>query len=96
MEVQIQGIRFTMSDQLRAFVEKKIERLARRYDSINTFDVTMTLVRPETANNKEVRLHVGVAGGDLISTKTADTFEEAFDVAIEGVERQLERRKEQR
>lgn len=93
MEVRIQDIRFSMSDKLRAFVEKKIERLARRYDTINLFDVTMTLVRPETANNKEVRIHASVPGSDLISTKTADTFEEAFDVAIEGIERQLERRK---
>lgn len=94
MEVNIQDIRFSMSEQLKAFIEKKIERLARRYENINTFDVTLTLVRPETANNKEVRINVAIPRFSMCTTKVANTFEEAFDTAMEGIEHQLERRKD--
>ena len=33
---------------------------------------------------------------DIVASKTADTFEEAVDVALEAIDRQLEKRKQKR
>ncbi|MDE6218323.1 MAG: HPF/RaiA family ribosome-associated protein, partial [Muribaculaceae bacterium] len=52
MEVTIKAIHFEMSDKLEAFVNKKVERLVRRFDSINTVEVNLRLINPETALNK--------------------------------------------
>lgn len=92
MEIQIKAIHFDITDKLEGFVQKKIEKLARRFDSITDVEVTLTLVKPETAMNKEAGVKISVPNNaDQFASKTADSFEEAFDLALEAVERQLEK-----
>ena len=95
MEVRIQGIHFDVSEKLAAFINKKAERLVRRYPTIDYFDANLRVVKPERAMNKEVVVKVIVPHeSEIVATKTADTFEEGIDLAIEAVERQLEKVKE--
>ncbi len=97
MEVRIQAIHFEIADRLVAFINKKADRLARHNDSISTVDVTLHVVKPETAMNKEAIIKVTVPQHeDIVASKTADTFEEAVDVALEAIDRQLEKRKQKR
>lgn len=97
MEVQIKAIHFDISDKLTAFVNKKIEKLARRFEMISDAEVNLRLIKPETANNKEAGVKLSVPGcADLFASKTADTFEEALDLSLRALEPQLERIKEQR
>jgi putative sigma-54 modulation protein len=94
MDVRIQAIHFEVADRLVNFINKKAERLARHNETISTVDVTLKVIKPESAMNKEVVLKVSVPQHeDIIATKTADSFEEAFDIAVEAVDRQLEKRK---
>jgi putative sigma-54 modulation protein len=94
MDVRIQAIHFEVADRLVNFINKKAERLARHNETIAVVDVTLKVVKPESAMNKEVVLKVTVPQHeDIIATKTADSFEEAFDIAVEAVDRQLEKRK---
>lgn len=95
MEVQIKSIHFDISEKLVAFVNKKIEKLTRRYDAITDAEVNLRLIKPETANNKEAGIKLSVPGSpDLFASKTADTFEEAVDLSIAALEPQLEKFKE--
>lgn len=97
MEVRIQAIHFEIADRLVAFINKKADRLARHNDSISTVDVTLRVVKPETAMNKEAIIKATVPQhDDIVASKTADTFEEAVDVALEAIDRQLEKRKQKR
>lgn len=97
MEVRIQAIHFEIADRLVAFINKKADRLVRHNDSISTVDVTLRVVKPETAMNKEAIIKVTVPQHeDIVASKTADTFEEAVDVALEAIDRQLEKRKQKR
>lgn len=97
MEVRIQAIHFEIADRLVAFINKKADRLARHNDSISTVDVTLRVVKPETAMNKEAIIKVTVPQHeDIVASKTADTFEEAVDVTLEAIDRQLEKRKQKR
>ncbi len=94
MDIRIQAIHFDISEKLTAFINKKVDKLLRRYPELNTVEATLRVVKPETAMNKEVViLVVEPQLGDMAATKTADTFEEAVDLALEAVERQLEKRK---
>lgn len=95
MEVRIQAIHFDIADRLTAFINKKAERLARRYEAISTVDVTLKVVKPESAMNKEVIIKViEPQQPEIVANKTADTFEEAVDNAMEALDRQLEKRKD--
>ena len=95
MEVRIQAIHFEISERLTDFINKKADRLARRYPDLTYFDATLKVVKPETAKNKEVLVLVNVPGReDVVASKIADSFEEALDLSIEAVERQLEKMKD--
>lgn len=97
MEVRIQAIHFEINDRLESFINKKADRLARRYEAIDYIDVNLKVVKPETAMNKEAVIKVIVPQrGEIVTSKTANTFEEAVDLCLEAVERQLEKIKERK
>ncbi len=96
MDVRIQAIHFEASERLVEFINKKAERLVRRFSAVNTVDVTLKVVKPETAMNKEVLVRLGSSAGELVATKTADSFEEALDLSLEALERQLEKQKDKK
>ena len=86
MDVRIQAIHFDISEKLTAFINKKTERL--------TVEVNLRVVKPETAMNKEAVIQVTAPQHeDIVATKVADSFEEAIDLALEAIERQLEKKK---
>lgn len=97
MEVKIQAIHFDIADKLVSFINKQAERLARHNVNISTVDVTLKVVKPETAMNKEALVKVAVPQqDDFVATKIADTFEEAIDLCLEAIERQLEKKKDRK
>ena len=97
MDVRIQAIHFEIADRLVEFINKKADRLAHRFPAIAAVDVNLKVIKPETAMNKEVVLRVSVPQLDeVVATKTADSFEEAFDLAAEAVERQLGKNKDKK
>ena len=95
MEVKIKAIHFDATEKLEEFINKKAQKLARRNESIATFDVTLKVVKPETAMNKEAAIKLLVPNADdLFASKVADTFEEAVDLTIDALEHQLEKVKQ--
>lgn len=94
MDVRIQAIHFDANERLENFINKKVERLARRNAAITAVDVTLRVTKPETAMNKEALVKVFTPGEpELVANKTADTFEEAIDTCLEALDTQLERAK---
>ena len=94
MQTNIQAIHFDISDALVAFINKKADRLGRRYPDLPDLDATLKVVKPETAMNKEAVIKVVMPGSpEFVATKIADTFEEAVDLCLEAIDRQLEKHK---
>lgn len=94
MEATIKAIHFDASEKLVSFINKKIDRMARRFEAISEAEVVMKVVKPETANNKEVQVKFRIpTGADLFASKTTDTFEQAIDECLDALERQLEKNK---
>ncbi|MCH4154823.1 MAG: ribosome-associated translation inhibitor RaiA [Muribaculaceae bacterium] len=94
MEVKIKAIHFDVSEKLEEFISKKVEKLCRHHEEISVADVTLKVVKPETAMNKEAGIKLILpTHEDLFASKTADTFEEAIDLAIDALKRQLEKTK---
>ncbi|MFH8142982.1 MAG: ribosome-associated translation inhibitor RaiA [Muribaculaceae bacterium] len=96
MDVNIQAINFDASEKLVAFVNKKAERLQRHFPDITTVEVKLTVVKPETAMNKEAVITVLVPKSEFVASKTADTFEEAIDLCLEAVGKMAEKAKEKK
>ncbi len=91
MDINIKAIHFDIAEKLTAFINKKLERLARHNPAITTADVSLKVVKPETAMNKQAIVKVLLPQEEVVADKTADTFEEAVDLCLEAVERQLEK-----
>ena len=94
MEFRIQSINFDATEQLKAFIEKKVSKLEKSYEDIQTVEVSLKVVKPATALNKETSLTVMVPGSRLFVEKVCDTFEEGIDLCVDSMKVQLVKFKE--
>jgi ribosomal subunit interface protein len=95
MEVKINSVHFTPDQKLVDFVNKKVSKLDTYFESIINAEVTLKVDKPETTNNKISELKISIpSNGYLFAKKQADTFEEATDLAIDAVRKQLSKFKE--
>ncbi len=94
MEVTVKAIHFDANVKLEEFIQKRIVKLEQYSDKITSADVTLELIKPETTENKKVMLKVMVPGNELVVTKTADSFEEAFDNSMDAMIRSVLKAKE--
>ena len=64
MDIRIQAIHFDATAQLEAFIQKKVGKLEQYFDGIILAEVTLKVVKPETANNKEAAIRLNIKNGD--------------------------------
>ena len=93
MDIKIQAIHFEASEKLQDFILKKVNKLEKFSEEIRKVEVSLKVVKPETALNKQVDVRAFVPGGSLFASETCDTFEEAVQKTCEILSRQIEKRK---
>ena len=92
MDIKINAIHFEATEKLNDFINKKVEKLSKYNVEINTAEVILKVVKPETAMNKEASVRINVPRAeDLYASKVCDTFEEAIDNCVDALKRQLEK-----
>ncbi|MCQ2332420.1 MAG: HPF/RaiA family ribosome-associated protein [Paludibacteraceae bacterium] len=89
MKVNIQAVNFEIAKKLNDYIEKKCSRFERHLKDNDELMIKLTLVKRETAMNKEAQVRIG----NLFAEKVCDTFEEAIANCIDALYGQLERRK---
>ena len=95
MEVKINTVHFNADQNLVEFTNKKVGKLETFFDGIVSAEVTLKLQKPEANNNKVAELKISVpVKGNLFAKKQADTFEEAIDLVIDAVRKQMGKFKE--
>lgn len=82
MEVRIQAIHFDATEKLQDFIQKKTAKLEKYCDDINKVEVSLKVVKPETAMNKEASIKVLVPNGEFFAEKVSDTFEEVIGLPM--------------
>ena len=94
MEIKIQAIHFEATEKLQDFIQKKVSKLGKFSDEIRKVEVSLKVVKPETAMNKETAVVLMVPGSELRADKVCDTFEEGIDECCDILARQLSKYKE--
>lgn len=95
MEIKINSVHFNPDKKLVDFVTKKVGKLDTYFEGIINAEITLKVEKPETANNKISELKLSIpANGYLFAKKQADSFEEATDLSIDAVKKQLEKFKD--
>ena len=94
MKLRIQSINFDATDSLETYINKKTLRLEKFFDEILNVDVYLKVVKPESATNKEAEMKISIPNVDFFASKTCDSFEEAIDLTIDALEKQIRKHKE--
>ena len=94
MKLRIQSINFDATTTLEAYITKKTSKLEKFFDEIMNVEVYLKVVKPESATNKEAEIKLSIPGVDFFASKTCDTFEEAVDLTIDAIDKQIRKYKE--
>ncbi|HLP04985.1 MAG TPA: ribosome-associated translation inhibitor RaiA [Paludibacter sp.] len=94
MKLRIQSINFDATTSLEAYINKKSKKLEKFFDEIVNLEVFLKVVKPETATNKEAEIRVSIPNVEFFASKTCDSFEEAYDLTLEAIEKQIRKYKE--
>lgn len=94
MKLRIQSINFDATSTLESYIKKKASKLDKFFDEIINVEVYLKVVKPETATNKEAEIKISIPNVDFFASKTCDSFEEAVDLTIDAIEKQIRKYKE--
>ncbi|MVZ65129.1 ribosome-associated translation inhibitor RaiA [Sphingobacterium sp. DK4209] len=93
MNITVQSIKFNADQKLIEFIKKRSEKLNQFFDNIIEGACYLRLENVEDEANKIVELKFNVPGSQLFAKAQAKTFEEATDIAIESIRRQINKHK---
>jgi ribosomal subunit interface protein len=97
MRVQIKAHRGHVSDQVRAYVEKRLGKLERRLYAETLVEVTMSRENnPSIHNDHTAEAVVHTKGPNIVARESAETYEAAIDRLVDKLERQIERYRDKR
>ncbi len=96
MQVQVQSIHFDADRKLIHFIEEKLQKLTLFHDRITFGEVFLRLDRSDVNENKVAEIKLSLPGRDLFARKQCRTFEEATDVAVDALRRQIVKHKEKK
>ena len=94
MDILVKAIHSEATDKLQDFIAKKVGKLSKFESAIRKVEVSLKVVKPETAVNKEVAIKMSLSGKELFAQEVCDTFEEGVDKSVDSLIRQLSKYKE--
>lgn len=94
MKLRVQSINFDATKALETYVQKKTSKLGKFFDEILNVEVYLKVVKPETATNKEAEIKISVPSAEFFASKVCDSFEEAVDLSVDALEKQILKYKE--
>jgi len=94
MDIKINSVHFKADKKLEAFIKEKLQKMPNLYEGVMSAEVILKVINSETRDNKIAEMRLIIRGYDLFAKKQARTFEEATDMAVEALRKQLVRHKE--
>lgn len=94
MDIQVHAVNFTADKKLIAYINEKISKLALFFDQIIAGEVFLRLDRTSEKENKTTEIKILIPGKELFAKKQCKSFEEAADLVIEALRKQIVKHKE--
>jgi len=94
MKITVQSIHFNADHKLLDFIQKKVDKLEQFHDSIISGEVYLKLENVEDEANKISEIKLSVPGGVLFAKEQCKSFEEATDLSIESLKKQITKHKD--
>ena len=94
MEIRIQSVHFNADSKLLGYIREKVDKLMHYYDRILAGEIILKLDKSADLHNKVVHVKLHIPGNDLFVEEKGRSFEEATDIAVDVLARQIKKRKE--
>ena len=94
MKIDVHSLHFDSGEKLLSFIDTKVGKLDRFHDGIVTVDVTLKLEKSDISENKIAEIKVQIPGDNVFCSRQAKTFEEAVDLSVDALKKQLQKAKE--
>ena len=93
MNIQIHSLKFDADKKLLDFVNQKVNKLSLVTDDIVSAEIILKLEKDDERENKVTEIRVEYPKGPLFARKQSKTFEEATDLVIAALKRQIVKQK---
>lgn len=94
MNNKITAVHFKADTKLESFIQDRISKLIKVHDGVIGSEVLLKLENTDKPENKTVEMKLMIKGNDLFASKTGKSFEEATDITITALQKQLLKKKE--
>ncbi len=94
MKIRVQSIHFNADKKLLEFIQKKVDKLDQFFDQIISGEVYLKLENVDNEANKISEIKLMVPGTTMFAKEQCKTFEEATDLAIESLKKQITKHKD--
>lgn len=94
MNLIVHSIHFDADVKLKNFIEEKVNKLKQFDDKILEGEVFLRLDKSDDNENKVAEIKLLVPGKEMFAKKQCKSFEEATDLAVEALRRQIKKHKE--
>lgn len=93
MEVKVNAVHFTADQKLVDFVNAKVNKLDTFFDHIISSEVFLKVDKASDKENKIAEVKILMPGRELFAKKQCKSFEEAADLAVEALRKQIRKHK---
>ncbi len=93
MNITVQSIRFDADRKLIQFIQKRMDKLDQFFDQIIDGECYLKIENVEDEANKVTEFKLNIPGNQLFAKAQAKSFEEATDLAVESLRRQINKHK---
>ena len=94
MNIKVHAVHFSVDQKLVDYIEDKVGKLNLFNDHIVSGEVFLRLENTTDVDNKVGEVKINLPGKELFAKKQAKSFEEAIDLAVEAVRKQVLKEKE--
>ncbi len=96
MKVEIQSVKFDADKKLVDFIQAKMNKMDRFVENALSSQVTLKIDKDDEQGNKVAVVKIDVAGGEHLAERRCKSFEEAIDLCLDAIKKQIDKYKEKR
>ncbi|AFL79686.1 ribosomal subunit interface protein [Aequorivita sublithincola DSM 14238] len=93
MTINIQYVKMPTSEAMNKYVEKRLNKIAEKYEWLIRADVSFKLENNVYGKGNICEMELSLPGPKIFATSTEATFEAAAKETISDIEKQLKKRK---
>lgn len=93
MDFKVNAVHFTADQKLVDFIHDKVKKLELMNNDIVSGEVFLRLDKNDVKENKIAEVRIAIPGKELFAKKQCKSFEEAADLAVSALKKQVSKSK---